>query len=565
MSITQLLFLGPVQFVRDGQDVELNIGKIQALLAYLVTTGAPQTREHLIDLLWAESDPEAARKNLRNSLWRMRQKLGDDVLISEDNWLMLSSTVWADVPTFEAGMQMALDPANHSSVPFEPEKLESLLGLCRGPLLEGLKLSDAPDFELWLTAERDRLGQLYLAGLHHLLTGHRKAADWRAILSVAQRALAFDNGQESMHVALMEAYAHLGQRSHALRQFDTLRTILDQELGITPLPATQALRTQILSGQLPVADSPVIDAQTRPRSTPRIRAQRQLRRPFVGRQAERTALDEASELAAGHQLQIVLISGELGIGKSTLWQQWSQGQVAETTTLEARCLSSTQTLPFAPISGLFGTQICMEQIAGPQSNVSPVWLTELTRLLPHLRDYRPDLPAAIPVPPEEERRRLFEALAQTVQSLSARPVILFIDDLHWADQATLDWLAYLSDRLREEPVMLVCTYRSNEASIAMEQHIAKWQREGLMRRLSLSPLSIGEATELIQALDGDAAMVDFLHTQSGGNPYYLTELNRVYPDGMPAALGDLAQGSATRIGGRCSASAAGGGHSGAVD
>jgi hypothetical protein len=105
---------------------------------------------------------------------------------------------------------MALDPANHSSVRFEPDQLESVLGLCRGPLLEGLSLSDAPDFELWLTAERDRLGQIYLAGLNRLLAGHRKAADWPAILIVAQRALAFDNGQETMHAALMEAYAHLG-------------------------------------------------------------------------------------------------------------------------------------------------------------------------------------------------------------------------------------------------------------------------------------------------------------------------------------------------------------------
>ena len=135
MATTQLLFLGPVHFVRDDQDIELNIGKVQALLAYLAATGAPQTREHLLELLWAESHPEAARKNLRNSLWRMRQKMGDDVLISEDNWVMLSSPIWTDITSFEAGMQMVLDPANHPSVPLEPIQLESMLDLCRGPLL----------------------------------------------------------------------------------------------------------------------------------------------------------------------------------------------------------------------------------------------------------------------------------------------------------------------------------------------------------------------------------------------------------------------------------------------
>ena len=85
MPTTQLSFLGPVRFVRGGQDVELKIGKAQALLAYLAVTGEAQAREHLLDLLWAESHPDAARKNLRNNLWRIRRQLGDDILVAEDD------------------------------------------------------------------------------------------------------------------------------------------------------------------------------------------------------------------------------------------------------------------------------------------------------------------------------------------------------------------------------------------------------------------------------------------------------------------------------------------------
>ncbi len=528
-----------MRFIRGGQDVELKIGKAQALLAYLAVTGEAQAREHLLDLLWAESHPDAARKNLRNILWRMRRQLGDDILVAEDDWVLLSSGVLTDVARFESQIHDALNIANHPGIRPEDSQLESTLDLWRGPLLDGLKLSDAPDFELWLTAQRNRLGQLYLAGLNRLLTRHREAADWRAIIPVAQRALAFDLAQEPIAAVLMEAYARLGQRRDALRQYDTLRTVLRQELGAAPLPATQALQSQILSGELSVADSPLIDIQPSPLVTPRPRAHPQLRRPFVGRRFERAALDDAKESTAGGRLQIVLITGDLGIGKSTLWQQWSHDQTGETMVLEARCLSSTQTLPFAPISSLFGTQICMEWLTGPQAGISPVWLTELTRLLPQIHDARSDLPAAIPVPPEEERRRLFEALTQIVHSFRARPLILFIDDLHWADQATLDWLVYLSDRMREDPVLLVCAYRSNEASNTLDHRLARWRRDGLVKSLSLLPLSVDESTELISALDGNVAMIDFLHAQSGGNPYYLTELSRVHPDGMPAALKDL--------------------------
>ena len=533
MSTTQLFLLGPVRISRGDQPIDLTIGKGQALLAYLAISGAPQTREHLLDLLWPQSHPDAARKNLRNSLWRLRQTLGNEAVLTEDELVLLSSSVWTDVSTFESGMNAQLAATEHQA----GESMESILALWRGPLLDGLRMTDAPDFDLWLAGERDRLGQIYLGGIKHLLARHREAGQWRESITVAQQALAYDGTQESIHVALMEAYAYLGQRTDALRQYDTLRTVLEQELGIAPLADTQALRSKILGGQLAAPIAPAVEQSTEARP-PRVERQRP-DRPFVGRRNERETLDEALQLAAGGQLQIVQIFGELGIGKSTLWQQWSVGLPPAITVLEARCLDSTQSLPFAPIAGLFGTQICMERFAGQRSPVSPVWLTELTRLLPHIRDFRPELPTPVTVPPEEERRRLFEALAQSLRALAAAPLILFIDDLHWADQATLDWLTYLADRMRDEPLLLVCAYRANEASPGLANQFAAWSRTNVARPLSLAPLSVDEATELIAALDGNVGMVDHLHSQSGGNPYYLTELNRVHPDGAPAALADL--------------------------
>lgn len=536
MFTIRLCFLGSVQLRRNDQTVALNIAKMQALLAYLAVTGAPQTREHLHDLLWTGSHPDAARKNLRNNLWRLRQKLGDQVLVADGELITLSSCVWTDVSAFESGLQAQL--ANDSCT---DHPLQTVIDLWRGPLLDGLNLSEAPDFEVWLTSERERLGQLYLRGLNRLLAVHRAASQWQNVISVAQRGLAHDNTQETMHVALMEAHAQLGQRADSLRQYDTLRTTLERELNVAPLPETKALRTRILGGELVPHDTSTLssspDHQLASISTSR--PHRRLRGPFVGRQRECNSLDEAYQAAAGGRLQIVLLSGELGIGKSTLWQQWSAGLPPETIVLDTRCLDATQSLPFAPLTGLFGSQICLTRISGPQSPVSPVWLTELARLLPEIRNHRTDLPPATPLPAPEERRRLFEAFVQSLRSLAATPLILFLDDLHWADQATLDWLVYLSDRMRDEPLLLVCAYRANEVSPALVQHIAGWKRMHVARQLILSQLTVQEATELIAALDGNVEMVDYLHTQSGGNPYYLTELARVYPDGAPAALVDL--------------------------
>ena len=149
------------------------------------------------------------------------------------------------------------------------------------------------------------------------------------------------------------------------------------------------------------------------------------------------------------------------------------------------------------------------------------------------------MPNAIPLPPEEEHRRLFEAFVQCLRALAAQPLILFFDDLHWADHATLDWLGYLADQMRDEPLLLVVAYRTHEAPPELVNYTASWGRDHHLRRLNLEPLTHAETAALVAALAVDTSMADYLHNQSGGNPYYLTELSRIHPDGRPAALQEL--------------------------
>lgn len=80
MSTLYLAFLGSPQILLNQQPVELSVAKMQALLAYLSLTRTPHHRDHLLSLLWAESHKDAARKNMRNRLWQLRQLLGEDVL-----------------------------------------------------------------------------------------------------------------------------------------------------------------------------------------------------------------------------------------------------------------------------------------------------------------------------------------------------------------------------------------------------------------------------------------------------------------------------------------------------
>lgn len=545
MPNLKLSLLGPTKLYRDDQPVDLSAAKAIALLGYLAVSDRAQLREHVTDLLWPDSQPEAARKNLRNTLWAIRKALGDEALLTDNDRLSLNDSIWLDVRRFEEATE-ALTNGGASSAQTWTEAAE----LYRGAFLDGLAVSDAPEFELWLSAEQSRLGQAYQRLLEAQVGWHRAAGDWAAVMEAARRALAFDNLQEPMYRALMEAHVYLGERHEALRHYETLRTRLARELGVEPLPATEALYQAIIRGEWQPPEAP-------PTVEPGLARHRKpiqpgpTAGPFVGRQTELAALDEEYRLASQGQTRVVLISGELGIGKSRLWQIWSTSSEtrarSEAVMLETRCLDTTQGLPFAPLTHLFRQSLELEALLRPGSPVAPIWLVELSRLLPELPHYLDPLPAPLPLPAEEERRRLFEALTQILIALDRRPLVLFIDDLHWIDQASLNWLDYLVNRLINEPLLLIGAFRPGEITPPLTQVSASWGRAKLLRRLALTHLTLAESAQLLAALGGEPSAAEQLQRRSAGNPYFFIELYQAGPDTTPPALVDLIRARLNRI------------------
>ena len=538
MSTTRLSLLGPPQFYHNGQPVALNIAKMQALLAYLAVTRQRQTRDHLLALLWAESGAEAARKNMRNRLWQTRQLLGEEVIISQSNSLLLASDVWTDVAQFEISLPAQL----HLDVP-DPAILNELLQLWRGPLLDGVTLAEAPEFELWLTTERARLAQLYTQGLDAFIEHRRQHDDWAQIVSLAQRGLQHDPLYEPFHQALMQAYAHRGARTNALRQFDRLQTLLDQELGVAPSADTLALRASIAQNGL---DEDPGNSTATAEPLVQIRAPQATQpdaQPFIGRQTEIAQMMTSWRLAGVGTRKVLLLSGELGMGKSTLWRQWVATLPAEQIVLETRCLNTTQHLPFDPMRRLLSAPFCRQQMAQLAEKLLPIWRAELVRLAPALQTVLPSAADQATTPPAltptEERALIAEALTQFLRALEASPLILFIDDLHWADGATLDWLLYLTDRMAHEPFLLMGAYRPEDAGAALLQLMAQWRREDILQRIDVPPFTLAETTTLLTALGSNTALADYLHHQSGGNPYYLSQLSDVAVDGIPASLVEI--------------------------
>lgn len=530
---TSLYLLGRPRADIDGRTVELP-AKAAALLGYLALSSDPQPRERVLGLLWGESAEDAARKNLRNTLWAIRRDLGAETVVTAGDRLALRPDLDVDARRLSAADPVAssLDAA-------------VLLDHYAGPFLDGVTLSDAPDFELWLSSARDRLAQTLLARLTDAVVALNGTGEWRHAADLARRALALDPLHEGLTRGLMAALARLGERGEALRQYETLKASLERELGAPPAAETTALRNTIAADR-PPAEAPGRAISVRPRRPLSSNALTQPETPFVGRRAERAMLDEEFARAAAGQARVVVLTGELGIGKSRLWREWRAGLPADCPALEARCVEAAGSLPFAPLVELFASHPCIQELLHPAASPAPLalpWLAEVSRLLPQLRAEVPGLPAPAVLPPEEERHRVFEAFVQVIVALDARPLVIFVDDAHWADRATLEWLPYLVHRLRSRPVLLMLAFRPEEAPAVLVHQVAAWGREGVLRRVPLGRLAPEETAALIAGLNVDVGVTHQLQGQSAGNPYFLLELSRnadaLARGAVPAGLAEL--------------------------
>jgi predicted ATPase/DNA-binding SARP family transcriptional activator len=270
--------LGGLRAVEGGRVItRFPTQKAAALLAYLALThsvgggarrgarsrGHPRSlsREALIELLWPEHDPEAARNNLRVALHALRRQFElpdsptDCLLLSDRSTISLNPAAFStDVTEFEAAVEAAGEVADPGP---RVAHLRRAAELYQGELLPGFH-------EPWVFTERQQLAEVYLESLHQLTAALEQAGDLEQALEYAHRAVSADPLQEEAHYDLMRLYAAAGQPSATLRQYLELERILREELGEAPSPATRALaeelrqdaRTVVVTRSMPPVDAP---------------------------------------------------------------------------------------------------------------------------------------------------------------------------------------------------------------------------------------------------------------------------------------------------------------------
>ena len=510
----EISLLGPPRVRRAGRPVSFDTRKATALLAHLALAERPRSREALCELLWPAQDPEHARAALRRTLSALRKSVGEE-------WVDAAG----DSVALERTGELALDVQRFRSLASDTASLDQLataVELFRGELLEGFALRDSPEFDAWQVYEADVLRRELSTVLARLVELLGARGDYGRALAHARRWLELDALHEPAHREVIRLYALNGDRAAALDQYRECVRTLSRELGVAPLEETAALFEQVSEGTLvPPATTPGPAMAARPGAAPS-------ELPLVGRAEQLEAL-VAAHRASTPAGRLAVIEGEAGIGKTRLAQELIASAAGRgATVLASRCHDDEAGLPYGPVVELLGEALRSAPEALAQS-LSPQRLADAAVLLPELAAVRPDLPAAVSLSAPGAGTRLLEGVAAVLSAAcqGAVPGLVFVDDVHTADEATLDVLGYLGRRLRGRPLLLAVGWRSEGVPPGhrLRRLATELSRDGAATVVALARLDEGEVAALVGAVRPDAQpeLERRVYIESEGLPLFVAE------------------------------------------
>ena len=444
----------------------MGAAKPLAMLAYLALAPKQRaTRDTLVGLLWSDSDPERARSTLRQTMWSLRQRLGEDALTADGDEIVLSMALITDCRAFEAAVA--------------EKNLERAWTLYAGPFIPDFGVLGGAAFEHWADLRRDRLRAAWLT-VGGLLSRHYLAESRnREAHSIARRLC--DEAPERLDFwrTRFEALLADGEHMQATLDADALQSLMQAD-GVRPDAETRAMLNRIRRHREP-------DVTTSPGP----------RRPdLVGREKAFASLIKSWKTSARGQGAVCVLRGAAGLGKTRLLHELGRrlvDQNAQTITIRAR--PADRDVAYALVAALAESLAELPGAAG----VALATASVLVELAPALSSTFPRAERARYEADEAIRLRTL-ALTELLQVVTEEsPVALLIDDLHWADDASRKLLASLCERVAAMSILIVVCFRPLRAG---------WPYPRTTVVLDLPPLSAEQLELLVSSVAaGEADMV----------------------------------------------------------
>ncbi len=501
--------------IEDGQrqlgPEDLGGRKPKQLLEILLNErGRAVSKDRLIDLLWPDDLPQHAAAALDTYVSVLRRHLEPTAVRARDSryirrvrpgYLFDASEIDLDLDRFQALINEGLHARDEGDLEHAAVSLADAIGFYRGPYLE-----DEPQ-ATWTFGSRERLKRTY----RDLLVSAAGVATARGTfddgLRLCEQAIAHDPAcEEAYRQAMLCSYA-LGRQHEALRIFQRCSRALAETLGTGPLPETDELYRHILQNtpaQHLLAEAlPFVGTS----HVERVDV------PFLGRQPELTFLHYAWKTSEQGVL-LVTVQGEAGIGKSRLVAEFLQR--SETRCGRAKCTELERDLPFSSLAAALAD--VLTPLSDPDAGRALAAGPAVVELVPELAGRAPLAPV-LTLPPEAARVRLLDSVVAVLRALA--PVVLFLDDIQWADASTVQALGRILQRAGNAPILLLTALRPDEIAdrTPVRQLTEAARASGRLRVIELEPLPRAVLDALLP-LGVDPLE---LWAATGGHPLFLTE------------------------------------------
>ena len=253
---------------RDQENIPIPRRKTAALLAYLLVTAQPHSRDALAALFWPEDDQSHARANIRKDLSRLKSGLGDNLLLVDREQVRLNpaAELWLDVAEFRICIEKVRQAGAETGD--SVRVLTAAVDLYHADFLAGFSLPDSPAFDEWQFFQNEDLRNMLAYALQRLIALHSQAGEFGPAVEYARRWVSLDPLHEPGQRKLIELYALSGQQTAALRQYQEVVRLLQAELGVAPEDATTKLYQAIRKRQFATPDALQKSPVQRPETLP---------------------------------------------------------------------------------------------------------------------------------------------------------------------------------------------------------------------------------------------------------------------------------------------------------
>ena len=457
---------GPIEVAAGGRRLgprDLGGPKAkQVLELLLVARGHSVTKDRLADQLWGEALPKRAFAALENHVSVLRRHLdgvgrGRDLVVTDPGGYRLAAErIDLDLDRFDERITAAGKAGTRMA--------RELLGEAAQAGARGEVLEDEPYAE-W-AEELRRTYRARLLGVHLDAAESALAErDTSSAIDHAQAAMAIDPYAERAHQLAMLAHYAQGDQRESLAGYQRLRSLLSADLGLEPTPQTRQVQAAILAQEAPASLLPrPLERQGPPPRPNNV--------PLIGRRAELRRLEALAGEACDSTLAIAVVEGEDGVGKTRLLDELA-ARLPGVSLGRGDCSELERHLPYVPLASALRGALGAPAIADAG--------------LPALAAVFPELGPGPAGSPSSEAAAL-ESLVGLWRSHA--PLVLLLDDLHWADPATMAALAYLHRRSAVLPGAVIATAGAEKALTSHQLH-----RLPASARITLPPLSPEELAE----------------------------------------------------------------------